>query len=84
MSAIEKGEWGGAEVYINREAVRISPEKAGGTLGRKKWKWEEMKKKVGENGRERWGVDFFPQFSTGGSYFLGITLSDQCCFSDFY
>lgn len=51
---------GGAGVYINREAVRISPEKAGGTLGRKKWKWEEMKEKVGKNGRERWGVDFFP------------------------
>lgn len=60
VSAIESGEWGGAEVYINREAVRISPEKAGGTLGRKKWKWEEMKEKVGKNGRERRGVNFPP------------------------
>ena len=33
-----------AQVYISDEAVRISPEKARGTLGRKKWKWEEMKK----------------------------------------
>lgn len=58
VSAIVSAGSGGeiAEVYINRGAARISPEKAGGTLGRKKWKWEETKKnKSGENGSERWG-----------------------------
>lgn len=30
----------------------LAPEKAGGTLGRKEWKWEEMKKEREESERE--------------------------------
>lgn len=85
VSAMESGELGGggAEVYRNREAVRISPEKAGGTLGRKKWKWEEMKKKVGENGRERWGVDFFPNLAQGEAIFLVLLCQINAAFQIF-
>lgn len=72
---------------MREEAARISPEKAGGTLGRRKWKWEEMKNEREKSERERGlmggGVNFL-QFSSGGSYFLGMRWSDQCSFTAIY